>query len=149
MKCNGDPDPGNLLVSTLRPDREDLVRKWARPRLSRVVSCAQCYRRRALSFASQRRRGQLWNVRRHAAASSSQYHAKASSQAPKRVRNRISLCLLQSAHGPMYLAVSRAHHAFRVGGVVKDALLHLEMVHPFEEGSSAGDALLVCSAACI
>ena len=42
----------------------------------------------------------------------------------------------------MYLAVSRAHHAFRVGGVVKDApwdaLLHLEMVHPFEEGSSAG-----------
>ena len=49
----------------------------------------------------------------------------------------------------MYLAVSRAHHAFRVAGVVKDALLHLEMVHPFEEGSSAGDALVVCSAACI
>ena len=67
MKCHSDPDPGNLLVSTLRPDREDLIRRWARPRLSRVVSCAQFYRRRALSFASQRRRGQLWNVRRHAA----------------------------------------------------------------------------------
>ena len=55
MKCNGDPDPGNLLVSTLRPNREDLIRKWARPRISRVVSYAQCYRRRALSFVSQRR----------------------------------------------------------------------------------------------
>ena len=63
---------------------------------------------------------------------------KAPSQASKRVRNRISqslcLCLLQSAHGPMFLAVSRADHAFRVACVVKDALL--EMVHPFEDASS-------------
>ena len=50
MKCNSDPEPGNILVLTLRPDREDLVRKWTRPRLSRVVSYAQCNRRRALSF---------------------------------------------------------------------------------------------------
>ena len=62
VKCHSDPDPGNLLVSTLRPDREDLIRKWTRPRPSRVVSYAQCYRRRALSFASQRREdSMLWN----------------------------------------------------------------------------------------
>ena len=97
MKCHSDPDPGNLLVSTLRPDREDLVRKWARPRLSRAVSCAQCYRRRALSFASQRRRGQLWNVGCLAVPNCCNH-----APIPQPHQS-----LLQSSHGPVYLAAGR------------------------------------------
>ena len=55
-KGNCHSQRGNILVLTLRPDLEDLIREWTRPRIS-VVTYVRCYRRRSLALASPRRAG--------------------------------------------------------------------------------------------
>ena len=74
-KGNCHSQRGNILVLTLRPDLEDLIREWTRPRIS-VVTYVRCYRRRSLALASPRRAGLRHAGRRGSSSAASARLAK-------------------------------------------------------------------------